>query len=175
LSAPKESAANVKKIKMKTNSYKPLPDCLTIKESSIDGLGLFAAKYIYKDTVLGISHHYIKTPFSEELVRTPISGFCNHSTKPNCIIEECNDGKDGEWGYKSYNLIAIMNISPGDEITLDYTKELCGLSGYGDEEWLKESSAVNEITEEYIGAPGGVEKSITDDKFCCECKNIIPF
>ena len=32
--------------------YRPLPDCLTIKESSIEGLGMFATKDIKKDTTL---------------------------------------------------------------------------------------------------------------------------
>ena len=36
--------------------YKPLPDCLTIKESPIKGLGMFATKDIKKDTEL--THTY---------------------------------------------------------------------------------------------------------------------
>ena len=39
--------------------YRPLPDCVTIKDSLIDGLGLFATKDIPKGTYLGISHIYV--------------------------------------------------------------------------------------------------------------------
>ena len=37
-------------------NYRPLPDSLTIKTSSIEGLGLFATKTIAKNTDLGMSH-----------------------------------------------------------------------------------------------------------------------
>ena len=36
--------------------YKPLPAGLTIKESKVQGLGLFATKDFAEDTVLGIVH-----------------------------------------------------------------------------------------------------------------------
>ncbi len=36
--------------------YKPLPDSVTIKESSIQGLGLFATERITKGTLIGITH-----------------------------------------------------------------------------------------------------------------------
>ena len=36
--------------------YKPLPDGLTIKESDVQGLGLFATKEFDADVVLGIVH-----------------------------------------------------------------------------------------------------------------------
>ena len=37
-------------------NYKPLPKSLTIKQSNIDGLGLFATVDIEKNTTLGVSH-----------------------------------------------------------------------------------------------------------------------
>ena len=40
-------------------SYKPLPDTLTIKPSSIEGLGLFATKTIPKNIDLGMSTFFI--------------------------------------------------------------------------------------------------------------------
>ena len=40
--------------------YKPLPDYLTIKSSSIEGLGIFATKKIKSNTDLGMTH--IKVP-----------------------------------------------------------------------------------------------------------------
>ena len=36
--------------------YKPLPDGLTIRESDVQGLGLFATKDFDADVVLGIVH-----------------------------------------------------------------------------------------------------------------------
>ena len=36
--------------------YKPLPDYVTIRESSIAGLGLFATKKILAGTYIGIVH-----------------------------------------------------------------------------------------------------------------------
>ena len=36
--------------------YRPLPDGLTIKESDVQGLGLFATKDFEADIVLGIVH-----------------------------------------------------------------------------------------------------------------------
>lgn len=52
----------------KEHIYKPLPSCLTIKESNIHGLGLFAKEKIKENTLLGISHinsgHIEKSIFS---------------------------------------------------------------------------------------------------------------
>ena len=36
--------------------YKPLPDGITVKESSVQGLGLFATQDFPSDTILGIVH-----------------------------------------------------------------------------------------------------------------------
>ena len=60
--------------------FKPLPESLTIKPSSINGLGLFANQIIKQATNLGITH--IKV--DEQIIRTPLGGFINHSNDPNC-------------------------------------------------------------------------------------------
>ena len=36
--------------------YRPLPEILTIKKSSIEGLGLYAQKGIKANTYLGVTH-----------------------------------------------------------------------------------------------------------------------
>ena len=36
--------------------YRPLPKCLTIKKSPIEGLGLYATENIKANTFLGITH-----------------------------------------------------------------------------------------------------------------------
>ena len=36
--------------------YKPLPNCLTIKKSPIEGLGLYATKDIKANSYIGLTH-----------------------------------------------------------------------------------------------------------------------
>ena len=90
--------------------YKALHNDITIKKSSIDGLGVFALKGIPKDTVLGISH--IKdTRFENGYIRTPLGGFFNHSDIPNCKAYIDND---------FIRLKTIKNISKDEELTAKY-------------------------------------------------------
>lgn len=93
--------------------YKPLPNTITIKESDIEGLGLFATKDIKKDTNLGMMHYI--TEFSE-VIRTPLGGFINHSNKPNCIKEK----EDLIYEERTY-LITNRLIKKGEELTVKYT------------------------------------------------------
>ena len=93
--------------------YKPLPKTLTIKESNIEGLGLFATKDIKKNTNLGMMHYI--TEFSE-VIRTPLGGFINHSNKPNCIKEK----EDLIYEERTY-LITNRLIKKGEELTVKYT------------------------------------------------------
>ena len=62
--------------------YKPLPESLTIQQSGIDGLGLFAKEDIMGGKNFGMSH--IK--LNGNMVRTPLGGFINHSDTPNTVI-----------------------------------------------------------------------------------------
>jgi len=93
--------------------YKPLPDCLTIKNSKIEGLGLFAVKDIPKGQGLGISHVY-NTEFEDGWIRTPLGGFVNHSDDPNAVKM-----KDLITNY--YHLIALRDINTDEEVTVKYT------------------------------------------------------
>ena len=62
--------------------YRPLPKSLTIKDSKIDGLGLFSKTKIQKNSFIGISH--VKhDDFQDMYIRTPLGGFYNHSKNPN--------------------------------------------------------------------------------------------
>ena len=91
--------------------YRPLPPYLTIKQSSVDGLGLFATKPIKKSTNLGISH--ISDRFMDNgYIRTPLGGFINHNDTPNCKTFE-----DGRFLY----IITLTDIIEGQELTLKYT------------------------------------------------------
>ena len=95
----------------KKKYYQPLPDSVTIRNSSIHGLGLFAVHPITKDTNIGITH--IKdSRFEDGYIRTPLGGFFNHSEKPNCKVLH-----DEEFIY----LVALQDIQPNDEILAFYT------------------------------------------------------
>ena len=62
--------------------YRPLPKSLTIKDSKIDGLGLFSKTKIKKNSFIGITH--VKyDDFQDMYIRTPLGGFYNHSKNPN--------------------------------------------------------------------------------------------
>ena len=93
--------------------YKPLPESLTIKSSDISGLGLFATEGIGQGTDLGTTHIKIK----DEVIRTPLGGFINHSDEGNCVKAELRD----ECYTKKWDLIALRNIKEGEELTLKYT------------------------------------------------------
>lgn len=90
--------------------YRPLPDFLTIKESGIEGLGLFTNEKINSQIDLGVSHIY-HIDFEDNYIRTPLGGFINHSENPNCEVRANASG---------LNLFTIKPISPGEELTLKY-------------------------------------------------------
>ena len=89
-------------------NYRPLPESLTIKPSSIEGLGLFATQTIPKNTDLGMIHF----SYGELIIRTPLGGFINHSEKPNCKKLDLED----EWHLKT-----TKEIKKDQELTLKYT------------------------------------------------------
>ena len=94
-------------------SYRPLPECLTIRESEVHGLGIFAIQPIPKDTYLGQSH----LRFNKEIYRTPIGGFINHSDNPNCIKEKSLIKPNGI----EYVLKTCKDIDINEELTVFYT------------------------------------------------------
>ena len=94
--------------------YRPLPDCITIGKSEIEGLGLIAKEPIPKGTTLGISHYFI----GDELIRTPLGGFYNHSNNPNCFSEV---------NSAHATLVTSIDIKEGEELTSCYTlSPFCG-------------------------------------------------
>ena len=101
--------------------YKPLPESLTIKQSGINGLGLFADQNIMQGTNLGMSHLKI----GDTIFRTPLGGFINHANEANCIKAELRmtneDIKGHTYNYKKWNLIASQDIKKGEELTVRYT------------------------------------------------------
>ena len=97
--------------------YNPLPDGLIIAKSSIEGQGLVTTKFIDKDTKLGLSHIVVK----DELIRTPLGGFINHSDNPNCVkIRGVLGLKDVEQ-YNKYFLYTIRDVKAWEELTCKHT------------------------------------------------------
>ena len=97
---------------MKENSYRPLPEGLYIGNSNIEGNGLFTKIELKEGEELGITHiRYNSDDFHSNYIRTPLGGFVNHSTTPNC--KTFYEGR-------LISIITITDIKAGDEITLKY-------------------------------------------------------
>jgi len=95
--------------------YQALHSSLTIKESEIHGLGLFATEAIPQHTNLGISHiREDRFEFDNNYIRTPLGGFINHAEKANCK-------KTGSSGSRIISLITLCDINEGEELTVYYT------------------------------------------------------
>ena len=92
--------------------YKALPNWIHVKDSRVAGQGLFAKDDVPEDVYLGISHVVV----DEEIMRTPLGGFVNHSNDPNCV-KEC---EEKEWG-KIYHMRTIKPIKKDEELFLKYT------------------------------------------------------
>ena len=141
--------------------YRPLPDGLTIKNSPIEGLGLFATVNIKKNAFIGITH-IRDEQFENKYIRTPLGGFYNHSNDPTVIrmvtdvlpklkfgdiINPNTAGKqikDGKTDRKNmyYNLhekidakfmfiVTIKNVKSGDELTANYNLYTYPKTGVG--------------------------------------------
>ena len=137
--------------------YKPLPKCLTIKKSPIEGLGLYATTEIEPNTFLGITH-ILDENFENNYIRTPLGGFYNHSNNPNVrrivtnvlpkhtccgdkhIEEEVKELKveksTREDLYPNVNarymyIVTIKYIKSGDEITANYNLYTYPKTGIG--------------------------------------------
>jgi len=99
--------------KPENKMYRPLPDSLTIAQSGVNGLGLFAKEGIGQGTNLGTTHLKV----GEEILRTPLGGFINHANESNCVKVELQDEKY----KKKWSLVTIRDIKEGEELTLSYT------------------------------------------------------
>ena len=131
--------------------YRPLPNELTIKNSKIEGSGLFATVKIKKNSYIGLTHIRDEM-FEGKYIRTPLGGFYNHSKDSNIMkmvsdvipkfnlgdlidtnkkIEPLKDGKNNRENLY-YNLsekpeakymfiVSTRDIEPGEELVADYT------------------------------------------------------
>ena len=92
-------------------TYRPLPKQVTIKQSEIEGLGLYSTESLYPGQYLGITH-VANDRFENGYIRTPLGGFINHSDTPNCEVREDVD--------RSLMLFTLKQILPNEELTLKY-------------------------------------------------------
>ena len=131
--------------------YRPLPKELTIKNSKIEGLGLFATFKIKKNSFIGLTHIRDEM-FEGKYIRTPLGGFYNHSKNSNIMkmvsdvipkfklgdtldinkkIEPLEDGKNNRENLyfnlsekpeaKYMFIVSTRDIEPGEELVADYT------------------------------------------------------
>ena len=137
--------------------YKPLPKCLTIKKSPIEGLGLYAISDIKANSFIGITHIQDKD-FDNGYIRTPLGGFYNHSNEPNVrrvISDELPNLKCGDLIDDSLDMnkipdgkanrenlypnvvgkymfiVSIKNIKAGEELTANYNLYTYPKTGVG--------------------------------------------
>ena len=89
--------------------YRPLPAFVTIKKSTIEGLGLFCVNPIKENQEIGMSHFY----WGEQLQRTPLGAFYNHSENNANMVKKRADSR--------FFLYALRDIWPGEELTCKYT------------------------------------------------------
>ena len=101
--------------------YQPLPKNLTLGESEIHDIGLFAKENLIGGTNLGISH----IELGKMIIRTPLGGFVNHSETPNCVkVESLTRQRVTplyDHDFTKWELVTLRDIEEGDELTLRYT------------------------------------------------------
>jgi len=102
-------------MKFGSHHYRPLIEELTIKESKINGLGLFAKENIKAGVFLGETHIWESN--RHEYIRTPLGGFINHSDNPNCFLSTNIHYHYGD----QRELYTTRPIKKGEEITVFYT------------------------------------------------------
>ena len=137
--------------------YKPLPNCLTVKKSPIEGLGLYATADIKANSFIGLTHIQDKS-FENGYIRTPLGGFYNHSNEPNVRrvvsdtlpklkcgdlidesldVEKIPDGKASRENLypgvegKYMFIVSTKDIKAGDELTSNYNLYTYPKTGIG--------------------------------------------
>ena len=141
--------------------YRPLPKQLTIKNSPIEGLGLFATQDIKSNSFIGVTH-VRDEQFENKYIRTPLGGFYNHSNEPtvmrmvsdslptlnfgdlidpNANTKKLKDGKnDRENMFYNLNeksdakymfMVSIRDIKSGEELTANYNLYTYPKTGVG--------------------------------------------
>lgn len=135
-----------------SESYTPLSSYFVIKDSDVHGKGVFCnsplfirgLKYKYEDLQKFMSHIYVENKllegsFNSKLYRTPLGGFINHSDTPNCTINEIvySSIRTSDFRVTEYYLHPLRDIEEGEEITVNYSKEICGVDYNNSYNWGK--------------------------------------
>ena len=109
----------------KGHHWKPLPDCLEIKDTEGKGQGLFATENIPGGCHLGISHMQCderqEKIFGGPVMRMPVGAFINHSETPNCALLCHPEPGDHNYLGLATHLWTIVPIKKGTELTAFYT------------------------------------------------------
>ena len=84
--------------------YRPLPNGLTIKNSPIEGLGLFSNIEIPKNSFIGVTH-IRDEQFENKYIRTPLGGFYNHSNDPTVVRMVGYSWVKRFWKYTNLSII----------------------------------------------------------------------
>ena len=103
--------------------YRPIPDNLEVRDSEIEGQGLFVNKgyNLTKGQRLGLAHldlseldvaEEVKTELPQKTWRSPMVSFVNHDDSPNCKVV---------WEDNVSTLYATRDVPSGEELTLDYS------------------------------------------------------
>ena len=104
-----------KGIKFRAGHYRPLTDGLTIKPSEINGLVLHTLEPLKAGIFLGETHIWETNRWT--WIRTPLGGFINHSSNPNCFISTNIHYHHGQ----QRELYTTRPIEAGEELTVYYT------------------------------------------------------
>jgi|TARA_B110000914_G_C15398718_1_gene416096 hypothetical protein len=91
---------------------------LIIKESQIQGLGLFALIELDAKIDIGITHIF-DPRFIHNYSRTPLGGFYNHSNIPNIFIEERKQFQNKEIHCRV--MVTLNKIKKGEELIAQYS------------------------------------------------------
>jgi len=100
------------------SGHDPLPSCIKLGDSAIHGMGLFAVGLIEEWHIIGVSHVVVKDRHIAPLQRTVLGSYINHGEDPNCFLVTKGS---------CYLLCAARDIEQGEELTLDYSNEPCGI------------------------------------------------
>jgi hypothetical protein len=134
---------------------------LIIKNSPIEGLGLYATMDIKANIFIGLSH-IRDEQFENKYIRTPIGGFYNHSNEPNVIrmvsdalpklkfgdsVDTKKNIREEKESKKNFEdvfyhlheksdakymfLVSIKYIKSGDELTANYNLYTYPKTGIG--------------------------------------------
>jgi SET domain-containing protein len=95
----------------KNYNYKPIHEHLELKKSDIDGIGIFAKIIIPGQLILATTH----VIHNNEVIRTPLGGFINHSEDNNCELIRLSSDK--------YYLKTIKPVLDNTELTINYFNE----------------------------------------------------